>query len=127
MKNVTISMDEGVLREVRLEAGRAGVSVSRWIAEQIDQHLKTRAGKVAASERIERLLAWLETPHFDLSENGKITIDRDELYDDGRFSRFDGPAVQPGSTVPSQAGAERQLAEDTPPFKQASDQSTGAE
>ncbi len=49
------------------------------------------AAKAAASRRIE---AFLDAgPRFDLSENGKIMIDRDELYDDGRFDRFDDPKI----------------------------------
>ena len=41
MKNVTISMKEEVLREVRIEAAKAGKSVSRFIADMIDaEHSK---------------------------------------------------------------------------------------
>ena len=109
MKNVTISMDEAILREVRLEAGRAGVSVSRWIAEQLDQRLRMRAEKAAASEQIEQLLSTF--PGIPLSENGKITIDRDEMYDE-RFRRFDGPAVPVGFEGSSQASDMRGVAEE---------------
>jgi hypothetical protein len=51
--------------------------------------IQERAAKAAASRRIVEFLR--ACPRFDLSENGKIVIDRDELYDDGRFDRFDGP------------------------------------
>jgi hypothetical protein len=127
MKNVTISMDEETLTWVRVEAARAGKSVSRWLADYLGVRKRLSAEKAAASERIERLLASLETPRFALSENGKITIDRDEIYDDGRFSRFDGPAVQPRHQVPDQTRAERQLAEDAHPFKQAGDKPADTE
>jgi predicted nucleic acid-binding protein len=77
MKNVTISMDEETLQWVRLEAGRAGVSVSRWVADQLGVRGREAAEKAAASRRIEKFLA--EFPGLPLSENGKIIIDRDEL------------------------------------------------
>jgi len=127
MKNVTVSMDEDTLTWVRVEAARAGKSVSRWLADYLGVRKRLSDEKAADSERIDRLLAWFETPRLDLSENGKITIDRDELYDDGRFSRFDDPALQSGHQVPDQTGAERQLAEDAHPFKQVGDKSTDSE
>jgi len=46
------------------------------------------AEKEAARKRIE---AFLDAgPRFDLSKNGKIWINRDDIYDGGRFDRF-GP------------------------------------
>ena len=116
MKNVTISMDEDTLTWVRVEAARAGKSVSRWLADYLGVRKRLVDEKVAASEQIERLLAWLETPHFDLSENGKITIDRDEMYAE-RFRRFDDPDLHRGSARPAEATERRQVAEDADPFK----------
>jgi hypothetical protein len=118
MKNVTISMDEDTLTWVRVEAARAGKSVSRWLADYLGVQKRLSAEKAADSERIERLLAWLETPHFDLSENGKITIDRDEMYGE-RFRRFDDPNLHGGSTGPAEAAERRDVAEDIDPFKHA--------
>src|SRR6516164_9416751 len=103
MKNVTISMDEQLLRRVKLEAGRAGVSVSRWIAGEIQRAVGDEAEKEAARLRIEKFLA--AGPKFDLSENGKINIDRDELYDDGRFRRFDDAALHAGPAISGEAGS----------------------
>jgi hypothetical protein len=124
MKNVTISMDEAVLRQVQLEAGRAGVSVSRWIAEQLDQRLRTRAAKAAASEQIEQILSTF--PGIPLSENGKITIDRDEMHDE-RFRRFDGPALSVGLEGPDQTSDLRGVAEEPPRRGPADDESAGSE
>lgn len=94
MQNVTISMDETTLRWVRIEAAKAGVSVSRWIADRLEGLNRDRAEKAAASERIIRFLEAF--PGIPLSENGRINIDRDELYDDGRFRRFDHPDLSTG-------------------------------
>jgi hypothetical protein len=109
MKNVTISMDDETLAWVRLEAARAGVSVSRWIAGQLTGSRSEDREKAAARERIEAFLA--AGPYFDLSVDGKITIDRDELYDDGRFRRFDDPALHGGPERSGEADAVRHVAE----------------
>jgi len=118
MKNVTVSMDDDTLTWVRVEAARAGKSVSRWLADYLGVRKRLSEEKAADSERIERLLAWLETPHFDLSEDGKITIDRDEMYAE-RFRRFDDPDLHGGSARPAEAAKRRHVAEDVDPFKHA--------
>jgi hypothetical protein len=125
MKNVTISMDEATLAWVRIEAAKAGMSVSRWIARILSGRQDLDIEKAAASARIE---AFLDSgPHFALSENGKITIDRDELYDDGRFRRFDHPALQPGSALSGQAEAFDGVAEEPFEFGEADPKRSGPE
>ena len=110
MKNVTISMDEDTLRWVRVEAAKAGLSVSRWVGERLQALNSERAEKAAASARIERFLA--EFPGIPLSENGKINIDRDELYDDSRFRRFDHPPLSAGRSGSGEEEHLRGVAED---------------
>ncbi|MGI9170080.1 MAG: hypothetical protein ACR2FH_07900 [Caulobacteraceae bacterium] len=108
MKNVTISMDEETLGRVRVEAARLGQSVSRWVARRIAAALGEADEKAAASARID---AFLESfPGIPLSENGKITIDREEMYDE-RFRRFDHPALHPGSDRRGETGNVRGVAE----------------
>jgi len=124
MKNVTISMDEAVLREVQMEAGRAGVSVSRWIAEQLEARLRLDVEKAAANAR---LLAWLDAgPRFDLSETGKITIDRDEMYGE-RFRRFNDPDLHRGSAISAETAERHHVAEDADQFKHAEGKSSDSE
>jgi hypothetical protein len=95
MKNVTISMDEATLRWAHIEAAKADVSVSRWIAAELGGLRRRTAERAAASARIE---AFLDAgPRFDLSENGKITVDREEMYDGGRFRRSAAPPSSPGT------------------------------
>jgi hypothetical protein len=125
MKNVTISMDDETLRWVRVEAARAGLSVSRWISRTVDGRLQEAAAKEEARERIK---AYLESgPRFDLSVNGKIKIDRDELHDDGRFRRFNDPALRSGPTRPGEDGALRGVADDPPGHRTPGAQSSGSE
>ncbi|HEY5009110.1 MAG TPA: hypothetical protein VII42_13985 [Caulobacteraceae bacterium] len=110
MKNVTISMEDASLAWVRVEAARAGMSVSRWIASALDLQRRGGAEKAAAAARIVKFLD--EFPGLPLSENGKITIDRDELHDDGRFRRFDHPDLSSGPDEPDEEGGLRSVAED---------------
>jgi hypothetical protein len=125
MKNVTISMDEDMLRWVRVEAAKAGLSVSRWVADRLQTLNQDGMAKAAAAARI---VEYLEAgPYFDLSVDGKITIDRDEIYDGGRFRRFDHDPLRPGSAVSSEAGAFDEVAEEPVTFRPARDQSAGSE
>ncbi len=89
MANVTISLDHALLARVRSEAAKEQRSVSRWIARELSDMLKQRDRQAAASERIDRLMA--DFPGLPLSENGKITLDRDEMYDE-RFRRIRPPS-----------------------------------
>ena len=75
MKNVTVSMDEAVLQRARVAAARDGKSLSRFVAETVEQ----RVGRpLTQREAIERFLAG---PLMNLTdENGKAPS-RDELYE----------------------------------------------
>jgi type II secretory pathway pseudopilin PulG len=108
MKNVTISMDEDTLRWVRIEAARAGMSVSRWIGAQMRTLNVEQAEKAAASARIEAFLD--DFPGLPLSENGKITIDRDEMYEH-LLRRYDDPALSSGQGLSGEGAALQGVAE----------------
>lgn len=75
MKNVTVSMDEGLLRQARVEAAKAGLSLSRFLSALIQKELPrpapadtdaARAARIAAVER------FLSGPKLDISENGRM-------------------------------------------------------
>ncbi|HEX3916908.1 MAG TPA: hypothetical protein VHW60_06180 [Caulobacteraceae bacterium] len=102
-------MDDDTLRWVRIEAAKQGLSVSRWIGRELSASRQADIDQAAASARIERFLE--EFPGLPLSENGKITIDRDELYDDGRFRRFDHDDLSAGPSGASEESALRGVAE----------------
>jgi hypothetical protein len=124
MKNVTISMDEATLRRVRVQAAHAGLSVSRWIAGVVRDRLGDQDQKAAASARIERLLS--DFPGIPLSENGKITIDRDEMYGE-RFRRFDHPALSAGPDDADEDQAIGGVAESPAGSGPADDEPSGSE
>jgi len=76
MKNVTVTMDEALLQRARVAAARGGKSLSRFIAESVEQ----RVGRpLTQLEAIERFLAG---PLMNLTdENGRAPT-RDQIYDD---------------------------------------------
>ena len=95
MKNVTITLDEETARWARVEAAKAGKSLSRWIGEQLAEG-RTRRGDQSAS--VERFLAGPGFPG--------VTEDRpsrEELYAERLFRRHERPALRAGSESPGKA------------------------
>lgn len=77
MKNVTVTMDEGILKRARVAAAQEGKSLSRFIAETVERRIGERTSKKDA------LRQFLSGPLMDLTdENGKAPS-RDELYGSG--------------------------------------------
>jgi hypothetical protein len=60
MKNVTITLDETVAQWARVEAAKAGMSLSRWIGARLKADM-SGTGTAARGCRLERLSdrAWL--------------------------------------------------------------------
>ncbi len=76
MKNVTVTMDEAVLRRARIAAATEGKSLSKFISETVER----RIGRpMTQAEALERFLAG--PPLHLLDENGKAPT-RDQIYDD---------------------------------------------
>lgn len=73
MKNVTISMDEELYRATRIEAAKAGKSMSRHIADLLRETMPH--GKSEEQERRRRLEAlerFFAGPKLPISENGRM-------------------------------------------------------
>lgn len=81
MKNVTISMDEEMAAWARVQAARAGQSLSCWIGAQL---AKLKGG---ASDFETDLIAVLATPRSPMSDGGR-TYSREEMYDRPFMKRF---------------------------------------
>ncbi|GBU19930.1 MULTISPECIES: hypothetical protein [Methylobacterium] len=76
MKNVTVTMDEALLKRARIAAARDGKSLSRFVAEAVEQ----RVGRpLSQREALERFLAG--PPLHVLDENGKAPT-HDQMYAD---------------------------------------------
>ena len=76
MTDVTVSLDEGLLVRARMAAARDGKSLSRLVAEAVEQ---VDGPPMTQPDALERFLAG---PLMNLTdENGKAPT-RDQLYDD---------------------------------------------
>lgn len=75
MKNVTISMDEDLLRWTRIEAAKADTSVSAYIAGRLEE---SRVARQTYERAMESFLA--RDPH-PLGTQGRLPR-REELYKD---------------------------------------------
>ena len=74
MKNVTVTMDEAVLQRARVAAATEGKSLSKFIAETVEQ----RIGRpMTQSEALEQFLAG--PPLHLLDEKGRAPT-RDRIY-----------------------------------------------
>jgi hypothetical protein len=79
MKNVTVTMDEALLRKARIAAAEQGKRLSKFIAETMER----RVGRELAPK--DAIARFLTGPLMDLTdENGKAPT-RDEIYDGPRF------------------------------------------
>ena len=75
MKNVTISMSEDLLHEARIEAAKAGMSMSRFIAQLVDKGLRSTREETEQDERERRIAAlkrFLSGPKLHISEEGRM-------------------------------------------------------
>jgi hypothetical protein len=75
MKNVTISMDNELYRTTRVEAAKAGKSMSSHIADRLRQPPQTSAVDTEAEARKQRLEALqrvFDGPKLKISENGRM-------------------------------------------------------
>ena len=76
-RNITLSLPEETLREVKVLAARRGTSVSALLSETLADLLVRESGYAAARERS---LAALSRG-CDLGTEGEIGWDRDELHE----------------------------------------------
>ncbi|WP_395651901.1 hypothetical protein [Brevundimonas sp.] len=134
MKNVTISMAEADLAWVRAQAGAAGVSVSRWMADQVAERHKRQREQAAASDRIERFHAELRAQFEQDRLAGVVHPARTQTYremiDEGydeRFRRFDHPAVSAGPDGADEGHDLRHVAEGRDEFQHDGAERTGSE
>ncbi|MBK6614332.1 CopG family transcriptional regulator [Ottowia sp.] len=78
MKNVTITVDDGVLEWARVEAARQGTSVSRLVGEML-------AEKMRHDDAYER--AMQDALKFEPLPFQQLYLSRDEIYAE-RLDRF---------------------------------------
>jgi len=74
LKNVTITVDDGVARWARLEAARENTSVSRFVGDLLEQRMRQDEEYDAAMER------YLSVRPRDISK-GRRYAQREQLHD----------------------------------------------
>jgi hypothetical protein len=74
MKNVTISMKDEVLNELRIEAAKAGKSVSRYVADLIEASTRKSAPPTPLSRnaQLEALERILSGPKWNVMRDGRM-------------------------------------------------------
>ncbi|MBN9435340.1 MAG: hypothetical protein J0I45_23155 [Bosea sp.] len=96
MKNVTITLDEALARWARIEAAKAGKSLSRWIAERLEDEMRQKPDSLSEIEH------FLSGPGYPgIAANLPA---REALYADRDLHRQQHPDLQPGSGRSRKAG-----------------------
>ncbi|MBB3933140.1 hypothetical protein GGR25_004204 [Kaistia hirudinis] len=89
MKNVTITLDEKVAQWARVEAAKAGKSLSRWLGERLENDMRHAAYSLTDLE------SFLSGPGYPgIAANMPR---RDDLYDDRDLRRQQHSDLQPRS------------------------------
>jgi hypothetical protein len=81
MKNVTITLDEAVARWARIEAAKAGKSLSRFVGDRLSADMQKSGVDRAAIERYLTGPAWPSV--------GGALPKRDDLYDRPALLRYE--------------------------------------
>lgn len=103
MINVAISMDEDTARWVRVEAAKAGKSVSRYLAEALAERRRAQFDadwQAGAEKRKQAVDAFLASPARDLGLQGRGPT-REQTYAEV-LHRHEYPAVSEGFVEPAQ-------------------------
>lgn len=80
MKNVTITLDENLLSWLKVMAGRSNKSVSRFVAGLVENF------RNSIGDEAEILNSFRSFPPRQISEKGKRSFNREEIYDRTRVS-----------------------------------------
>lgn len=75
MKNVTISLDEKVLRWARVQAAQKDTSLSKLVGEMLEQKMTSN------DEYTRAMKQFLAAPALKLREPGQKLPKREQLYD----------------------------------------------
>jgi len=72
VKNVTISMDDELHRLARIEAAKAGKSMSRYIADKLESEIRAGSQSNARNSQLDALERFMAGPKLPISENGRM-------------------------------------------------------
>jgi hypothetical protein len=73
MKNLTISLKEKVLQDTRVNAAKAGKSMSQYVADLLEREASQETTKAdEIKRRLEALQRVFDGPKLPISENGRM-------------------------------------------------------
>src|SRR5262245_19528861 len=110
MKNVTISLSEDLAQWARVEAAKAGKSLSRWLADRLENERSRINEQVAA---VERFLS-LPPKKLRLSPDERLPT-KEEIYAE-RLFRHERADLRTRSDRASETSQGAGMAEDGEPF-----------
>jgi hypothetical protein len=79
VKNVTITLDPETAKWLRIQAAEENKSVSRFVGELLQQHMKDRTSYLRA------MRSFLSKPPYKLREPGEPLPTREELHERTRL------------------------------------------
>ncbi len=97
MRNVTISMDENLASWARIEAAKAGKSVSAWIADVLTAKRSGGARKGVDASGMSAMERFLAAPLVDLGYKDGKYPKREDLYERESLRRYEYSGVGEGS------------------------------
>jgi len=74
MKNITVTLDDETAKWVRVKAAEQNKSMSRYLGDLLQQHMKDRVAYQRAMER------FLSKPPYKIREPGEPLPKREDLY-----------------------------------------------
>jgi hypothetical protein len=73
MKNITISVDDALAREIRIEAARSGMSMSKFLAVTIKTAIEEQSGRQdSGNPQLEAIERFLSGPPLHIAVDGKM-------------------------------------------------------
>ncbi|RJG44207.1 DUF6364 family protein [Mesorhizobium sp. DCY119] len=73
MKNLTISLKEELLQDTRVNAAKAGKSMSQYVADLLERETSQETTKAhEIKRRLEALQRVFDGPKLPISENGRM-------------------------------------------------------
>ena len=74
MGNLTVSMNDTLIQEIRVQAAKAGKSMSRFVADVLEKQVQNGSSQSEArkQERLAALQRIFDGPMWDVTENGRM-------------------------------------------------------
>jgi hypothetical protein len=110
MKNVTISLDEDLLREARVAAARRDLSLSKLVAEMLRRELAQGTSNGKHSPEYQKAMEeYLAQPPFIKRDPRTPWLKREQLYDRPLLRRHERLSLREGADEEYEAGGSQEV------------------